>query len=838
MADIEKLKNLISPHKEPDKQFFLDLLDMAKQVKYEDLHIAAVMAALKGLYLRKLQDKVTAAKKEKEELASSPDYNAEKYRRILELDEDIARARAKMNEYRPFFDEPYFARMDLTDPLEGYNSYYIGKHGDEGLEIVDWRAPLARRYYQKSRTSFSINEYDYKLILRRAIRTHSGKVQDIRNEYLSLSDYLSKEEIAGRDETLIFDPFLREILESRREKQEITDIIETIQEKQYEVITLPEKDEFVLQGVAGSGKTMVLLHRLSYIMYNDDNIHPTDVLVITPSDSFNAFIDELAAILELEKVRTSTLDNYFATILKNVDADISDKIDRNMNADEGYLAYIYSNGFVSDMEKKLARIFDGVYGMFAADECRDMVESIITACKEQNAEYDKIKNASIRVRRCVLGEIKEKTGGGLYYTKPFRNLFNCIQNVQEFLNLILTDERMKGYAYFYRELFSFYKSVRYITNSSSKICMGALDDLRSLKITVEKELADLKRYRTKDYGDETYLYQDGIAKREALLQEIGKSIGWIQTIAERFTPILDFNAVIHTMKDLVTLGKCESTLDILRFFYKEIVRPVKIKYGVPTKPLLKSDLYVLCLMLTKLGYDLLPKYAFMFIDEAQDISEPEYGILKTVNVRAVFNIFGDLKQNITPYRGLKSWDMLGFPVYTLEINYRNTNNIVNYVSSNLGVKMLPTGFDGEEVKYMPQRSISSYLSQQKGLKAVICSEANYNSLIKSTYNLTRKTGKVSKNKINLMTVYESKGLEFSTVAVFDADLTDNEKYIAYTRALKELVIVKDQPQPRAQAVNSHPAGEQKNAGQSAGGRSVNRHAADSAAQEPEADSED
>ena len=124
--------------------------------------------------------------------------------------------------------------MDLEDGVEGYNSYYIGKRGDTGLEIVDWRAPLARRYYQKSLTDFKINDYEYKLILRRAIRTCNGKVADFKNEYLSVKGYLSSEEIDGRDESVIFDPFLKEILESRKEKREITDIIETIQEKQYD----------------------------------------------------------------------------------------------------------------------------------------------------------------------------------------------------------------------------------------------------------------------------------------------------------------------------------------------------------------------------------------------------------------------------------------------------------------------------------------------------------------------------------------------------------------------------------------------------------------------------
>lgn len=129
---------------------------------------------------------------------------------------EIDEHKKAIDSYRCFFDEPYFARMDLTDPLEGYNSYYIGKKGDVKLEIVDWRAPLARKYYQKSRISFSINEYDYKTILRRALRTKDGKVLDFKNEFLSVKDYLAPEEIGGRDEEILFDPYLREIIKTAR----------------------------------------------------------------------------------------------------------------------------------------------------------------------------------------------------------------------------------------------------------------------------------------------------------------------------------------------------------------------------------------------------------------------------------------------------------------------------------------------------------------------------------------------------------------------------------------------------------------------------------------------
>ena len=356
MTEFEELINLISPKRNTEKQYFLDLLDGEKQFAYEEERIAAVMKLLRAFRLSKLKSKLDGLKAERQELTQSEDYNAEKYRRVLEINAEISQIKAKMQEFKPFFEEPYFARMDLTDDKEGYNSYYIGKHGDEKLEILDWRAPLARRYYQKSKTQFSINEYDYKLILRRALRTRNGKILDMQNEYLNLSDYLSKEEIGGRGETLIFDPFLKEILRGRKEKQEICDIIETIQEKQFEIITLPEREEFVLQGVAGSGKTMILLHRLSYIMYNNESVRPSDVMVITPSDSFNAFIDELATVLELEKVRTSTLDNYFLNLLKNAGADISGKTDFSVEFNPEYLKYVYSAEFSESVDKKLAKI--------------------------------------------------------------------------------------------------------------------------------------------------------------------------------------------------------------------------------------------------------------------------------------------------------------------------------------------------------------------------------------------------------------------------------------------------------------------------------------------------
>lgn len=789
MKDLQRLKNLIDPHKITDRQFFLALLDAEEQRRYEEEHISAVMDMLKLRYINAVRAKISAAEAERHALNSAEEHAAENYRRVLALNAQIAMLAARLNSYKPFFDEPYFARMDLEDAAEGYNSYYIGKRGDEGLEIVDWRAPLARRYYQKSRTAFSINGYDYKLILRRALRTQAGKILDMKNEYLAVGDYLSAEEIAGRDESVIFDPFLKEILESRKEKHEITDIIETIQEKQYEIITLPERAEFIVQGVAGSGKTMIMLHRLSHLLYNNESLRPADILVITPSDSFNAFIDELSAILELERVKTTTLNGYFLRMLKNAGLDIADKIDYNQRPPEELLSFVYSEGFVLEIRKRLAKIFDGVYGMFSGEECSGVSAAVAEALKRQTEDYAFIKNAGLRVRRCVLGDIKEKPDGGLYYTKQFRYMFNCVSDVLEFLRL-LGDERMKGYAFFYKQLLSFFKSLKYLRRYSEKICLTAISDLKDLHNAVEKEIADLKRYRIRTEEGEAFTYPDRIEKRLETLKEISRTVEITERILGNFSCLYDFADVIRGEDYLTAVGRCENTYGVARFFYRETVKKIKLRYGMTSGGLCAFDPFALCLILCELGYPLTPKYGFVFVDEGQDISPAEYAVLRAVNDRATFNIFGDLKQNITGYRGIRDWAELGYEVFALNLNYRNTYRIVSYVSGNLGIDMRAIGFDGDDVQVISERSVNKLLSGVNGLRAVITTEDRLWALYKKSYNLVRRTGKISKTKINLMTVYESKGLEFTAVAVADGDMTENEKYIAYTRALKTLALIR------------------------------------------------
>ncbi|MBQ3221040.1 MAG: UvrD-helicase domain-containing protein [Clostridia bacterium] len=788
----DKLTALLDTKKSGDHEWFLSLLDEEKQRVYEDEHVEAVMQALRIVRIRPHKKAIKEAKEEITALEKEGD-SAENYLKIKNLLAKITSEEEKIETFRPFFDEPYFARMDLIDNIEGYNSYYIGKKGDVKLEIIDWRAPVSRRYYQKSCSTFTINEYEYKTVLRRALRTKNGKVLDFKNEYLSLRDYLSPEEIADRDEENMLDPFLREIIRSRKEESAVKDIIETIQEKQYEIITCPEKTNFVLQGCAGSGKTMVMLHRLSYLMYNNEDIKPRDVLVITPSNSFNAFIDELAEILELERVKTITAYEYFLQVLKNEKIDIAEKIDPQEKESPEYLAYVYSPRFVADVKKRTDKVYDDLYGLFTGEECKDYIRDILDDCKRQISAYEGIKNASMRVRRSVLGEIKERKEGGLYYTKPFRELMNCILDIEDFLGGTLKSENAKQPDYFYRQMMSFYKSSAFVARRTEYIVEEALNSLEELRVALEKEIVDLKRFRQRIGTTEIYLYADRIERRKEIVEEIATVADKVRVIGERNTAFAEFYAYLRGEKEFGAIGSGKAFIDVVRYFYRETVKKYKNKYGMTTGKMYRSDAYALCVVCSMLTDRLSPVYSYLFVDEAQDISACEYELLRKINKKASFNVFGDIAQNITPWRGVRDWKTVfpDFELYGLNQNYRNTNQIVEFVSSALQVDMQPIGFDGPKVSFIPPRGISSFFKDKKGLKAIICSEEKKSEYLRKAYNEISQKGKVSKTKINVMTVYESKGLEFTSVAVVPDGLSESERYIAYTRALKELAVVQE-----------------------------------------------
>ena len=452
-----------------------------------------------------------------------------------------------------------------------------------------------------------------------------------------------------------------------------------------------------------------------------------------------------------------------------------------------YLAYLYSERFPRDAEKQIKKIYESVHGLFASEECKEVATQLLTDCRRRQELYVRVKNASVRVRRAVLGEMKDDKEGGFYFTKPFRTLMSAFVQIEDFLTYVL-DEAPRTPDHFFRQFVEFYHCAKYAHAYADSVFDRAVQDLNSLRAVVEREIVDLKRYRIRGAEGEAYTYADRIARRGELIEEIDRIAECVREMAKGCGLFSEFFSVMKLSGYCAALGRCKTSADIVRWLYRETVKKYKAKFGM--KGVYPSDGYALCFVLTAAGRKLTPRYGLVFVDEGQDISEGEYNLLRRIHTDAAFNVFGDLKQNITPWRGMKSWESLGCNEYGLDVNYRNTNEIVEYVSGVLEVDMKPIGLHGERVEKLKMRQMNAFFREKQGLRAVIAKEEYLPLFEKRGYRLLG-AGELSRSKINVMSVYESKGLEFSSVAVYDKGMTENEKYIAYTRALRDLAVIED-----------------------------------------------
>ena len=125
----EKLLAVLDTKKEQNHDWFLSLLDDEKQRAYEDEHIDGVMQMLRIARIRPHKKAINEAREEITALEKEEDNKAENYKKIRELLAKITREEETMQTFRPFFDEPYFARMDLIDNIEGIIAIISEKRG-------------------------------------------------------------------------------------------------------------------------------------------------------------------------------------------------------------------------------------------------------------------------------------------------------------------------------------------------------------------------------------------------------------------------------------------------------------------------------------------------------------------------------------------------------------------------------------------------------------------------------------------------------------------------------------------------------------------------------------
>lgn len=195
----------------------------------------------------------------------------------------VKRRQEKINKIKDKLHQPYIGRMDLIDDKGRRVTYYVDELGigdESGEEIViDWRTPLGKLF-----TSYSGGRKKWEGIgevvgKRRIAITNAQviRVNDVGNVY---TDKTNKDTQHQQSEVEISnDEFLVEVLSEISKDYGLSEIISSMQEEQDQIIRLPLYQQVLVQGAAGSGKSSVALHRISYLLFNySDQLNPEDIL--------------------------------------------------------------------------------------------------------------------------------------------------------------------------------------------------------------------------------------------------------------------------------------------------------------------------------------------------------------------------------------------------------------------------------------------------------------------------------------------------------------------------------------------------------------------------------
>lgn len=222
-------------------------------------------------------------------------------------------------------DNPYFGKIKFSRGSQSKEiTTYIGKFAEFDSEtkkvlITDWRAPIANLYYQNAgptedvKIETPLGDQEGSLTQKRQFQISRSRINNV---------YDAKSGNVAADE------FLLSQLKGRVGKK-LTDIVATIQAKQNEIIREDIDKLVIIQGVAGSGKTTILLHKMAYLLFkHEKKINPRKSLIIAPNKMFLDYISDVLPSLGVKDLEHNTFlfwakkvlgweDNYIISTKKD-----------------------------------------------------------------------------------------------------------------------------------------------------------------------------------------------------------------------------------------------------------------------------------------------------------------------------------------------------------------------------------------------------------------------------------------------------------------------------------------------------------------------------------------
>lgn len=247
--------------------------------------------------------------------------------------------------------KPYFGSFDFGPSSMKIKKFRLGKtdvFDGKNMLVLDWRNPICTLYYDQSIGNVSYSAPDGKisglLTNKSQILIEDGIVQSVTDVDLVSDDELLQ-------------PYLDVNADNRMKT-----IIASIQAEQNSIIRRPITKNLIVQGVAGSGKTSVALHRIAYLLYNSANkYNENHFIVIGPNKYFLNYISSILPDLDTPAVKECTFEEIVMSIIgeKAFDCETSNnELDRHLAVNgyddevkkfKGSLAYkLALDKFISD----------------------------------------------------------------------------------------------------------------------------------------------------------------------------------------------------------------------------------------------------------------------------------------------------------------------------------------------------------------------------------------------------------------------------------------------------------------------------------------------------------
>ncbi|WP_223069242.1 HelD family protein [Paenibacillus caui] len=243
-------------------------------------------------------------------LQAVPVYNGHDFtEQVLEASRESARRGLSQS-----IQEPYFGRLDFEEKKGSRLPLYIGKHGVSGEDakpvVIDWRAPVASLFYSFTGGDSASYEAPEGLIeglvyLKRNVVIRKQILERVVDTYNRESDGPA-----------VSDEFLLYRLGENKDNR-LRDIVSTIQAEQDQIIRAARNTALIIQGVAGSGKTTVALHRLAFLLYQyKEQISAEKMVIFAPNRMFIDYISDVLPELGVGDIQQSTFSDWAASILE------------------------------------------------------------------------------------------------------------------------------------------------------------------------------------------------------------------------------------------------------------------------------------------------------------------------------------------------------------------------------------------------------------------------------------------------------------------------------------------------------------------------------------------